>query len=154
MPIALALLSVYAGAESAHYFFWDKHADAPRNGASSGWCHNCPQAGHCHEFCRDPQLLRSGAADHCTGAPIDIDADSTHPIAGMTLMDTPELCVTMRLRTRDDASEVSALERKQRLERVLPHLQRAARMQQRNQELNELAALGMAGLDTLDLTSA
>lgn len=150
MPIALALLSVYAGAESAHYYVWDKHADAPRHEASSGWCHNCPQAGHCHEFCRDPQLLRSDASGDCTSAPIDMDADSARPIAGMTLMDTPELCVTMRLRTRDDTSEVSEQERKQRLERVLPHLQRAARMQQRNQELNELAALGMAGLDTLD----
>jgi DNA-binding CsgD family transcriptional regulator len=68
----------------------------------------------------------------------------------MTLVDTPDLCVTMRLRTRDDLSEFSAGERQTRLERVLPHLQRAARMQQRNQELNELAALGMAGLDTLD----
>ncbi|NAW11104.1 hypothetical protein, partial [Salmonella sp. gx-h1] len=50
----------------------------------------------------------------------------------------------------DDASEVSTIERETRLQRVLPHLQWAARMQQRNLELNELAALGMAGLDTLD----
>ncbi|MBR7539544.1 hypothetical protein KC221_25505, partial [Mycobacterium tuberculosis] len=57
----------------------------------------------------------------------------------------------MRLRTRDDdASEVSTIERETRLQRVLPHLQRAARMQQRNLELKELAAIGMGGLDTLD----
>jgi DNA-binding CsgD family transcriptional regulator len=147
MPIALALLSVYAGAESAHYFVWDKHTDTPRHGVSSGWCRNCPQAGHCTEFCRDPQLLRCavGASD-----PVGMGDDSDQPVAGMTLVDTPDLCVTMRLRTRDDLSEFSAGERQTRLERVLPHLQRAARMQQRNQELNELAALGMAGLDTLD----
>lgn len=137
MPIALALLSVYAGAESAHYFVWDKHTDAPRHGASSGWCQHCPQPGNCNTFCQDPQLLGAQPAE---------DA----PAAAMTLIDTPDMRVTMRLRTRDDLSEMTAAEREARLQRVLPHLQRAARMQQRNLELNELAALGMAGLDTLD----
>ena len=140
MPIALALLSIYAGAESAHYFVWDKHTDTPRQGVSSGWCAQCPQPGQCDAFCQDPQILSAQPAD---------DADDT-PANAMTLVDTPDLRVTMRLRTREGASEVSAIEREQRLQRVLPHLQRAARMQQRNQELNELAALGMAGLDTLD----
>ncbi|GAQ29859.1 helix-turn-helix transcriptional regulator [Ralstonia insidiosa] len=137
MPTALALLSVYAGAESAHYFVWDKQADAPREGVSSGWCQHCPQPGDCNTFCQDPQLLHAPQAEDT-------------PARGVTLMDTPDLCITMRLRTRDGISEVSAAEREERLQRVLPHLQRAARMQQRNQELNELAALGMAGLDTLD----
>ena len=137
MPVALALLSVYAGVESAHYFVWDKHAHAPRHGISSGWCQQCPQPGECDPFCQDPQVL---------GTPISEDI----PAAAMTLIDTPDLRVTMRLRTHDGVSELSAAEREERLQRVLPHLQRAARMQQRNQELNELAALGMAGLDTLD----
>ncbi|MEW1781052.1 helix-turn-helix transcriptional regulator [Arthrobacter sp. NPDC080086] len=140
MPIALALLSIYAGAESAHYFVWDKHTETPRQGVSSGWCAQCPQPGQCNAFCQDPQILGAQPADDADDAPAD----------AMTLVDTPDLRVTMRLRTRDGASEVSAIEREQRLQRVLPHLQRAARMQQRNQELNELAALGMAGLDTLD----
>ncbi len=140
MPIALALLSIYAGAESAHYFVWDKHTDTPRQGVSSGWCAQCPQPGQCNAFCQDPQILGTQPADDAGDTPAD----------GMTLVDTPDLRVTMRLRTREGASEVSAMERQQRLQRVLPHLQRAARMQQRNQELNELAALGMAGLDTLD----
>jgi len=137
MPIALALLSIYAGAESAHYFVWDKHTETPRHGVSSGWCQNCPQPGHCNAFCQDPQVLNVGPSEASLAA-------------AMTLIDTPDMRVTMRLRTRDDASEVSAAEREARLQRVLPHLQRAARMQQRNLELNELAALGMAGLDTLD----
>lgn len=138
MPIALALLSVYAGAESAHYFVWDKHTDTPRHGVSSGWCQHCPQPGHCNAFCQDPQLISAAASDE-------------NASAAVTLIDTPDMRVTMRLRTRDDdVSEVSAMERESRLQRVLPHLQRAARMQQRNLELNELAALGMAGLDTLD----
>jgi len=137
MPIALALLSVYAGAESAQYFVWDKHAEAPRHGVSSGWCQHCPQPGHCSHVCQDPQ-------------PLDAEPSEEAPAAAMTLIDTPDMRVTMRLRTRDDMSEVSAAEREVRLQRVLPHLQRAARMQQRNLELNELAALGMAGLDTLD----
>ncbi|WP_296224177.1 helix-turn-helix transcriptional regulator [Ralstonia sp. UBA689] len=137
MPIALALLSVYAGVESAHYFVWDKHTDMPRQGVSSGWCPHCPQPGHCDAFCQDPQVAQAPQAEDT-------------PTAGVTLMDTPDLRVTMRLHTRDGASEVDAAEREERLQRVLPHLQRAARMQQRNQELNELAALGMAGLDTLD----
>ncbi|MCO5399643.1 helix-turn-helix transcriptional regulator [Ralstonia soli] len=137
MPIALALLSVYAGAESAHYFVWDKHTDTPRHGASSGWCQHCPQPGHCNAFCKDPELL---SAEHLEAAPAD----------AVTLIDTPDMRVTMQLRTGDGASEVNAAEREARLQRVLPHLQRAARMQQRNLELNELAALGMAGLDTLD----
>jgi len=128
MPIALALLSVYAGAESARYFVWDKQADAPRQGVASGWC-------------QDPQL--PGALQS------ESEADDA-PAAAVTLIDTPDLRVTMRLRTRYGESEASAAEREERLQRVLPHLQRAARMQQRNQELNELAALGMAGLDTLD----
>ncbi|WP_439893699.1 helix-turn-helix transcriptional regulator (plasmid) [Ralstonia sp. 25C] len=140
MPIALALLSIYAGAESAHYFVWDKHTETPRQGVSSGWCAQCPQPGQCNAFCQDPQILGAQPVDDSDNAPAD----------AMTLVDTPDLRVTMRLRTRDGASEVSAIEREQRLQRVLPHLQRAARMQQRNQELNELAALGMAGLDTLD----
>ncbi|ANA35669.1 helix-turn-helix transcriptional regulator [Ralstonia mannitolilytica] len=137
MPIALALLSVYAGAESAHYFVWDKHAGAPRHGVSSGWCQQCPHAGRCQDFCQDARL-------HETAAP---EAPSA---AAVTLIDTPDLQVVMRLRTREGESEISATERETRLQRVLPHLQRAARMQQRNLELNELAALGMAGLDTLD----
>ena len=137
MPIALALLSVYAGAESAHYFVWDKHTDAPRHGASSGWCQHCPQPSDCNHFCQDSQLLSTEPLEEA-------------PTAAMTLIDTPDMRVTMRLRTRDDLSEMSAAEREMRLQRVLPHLQRAARMQQRNLELNELAALGMAGLDTLD----
>jgi DNA-binding CsgD family transcriptional regulator len=137
MPIALALLSVYAGAESAHYFVWDKHAGAPRHGVSSGWCQQCPHAGRCQDFCHDAQL-------HETAAP------ETASAAAVTLIDTPDLQVVMRLRTREGESEISATERETRLQRVLPHLQRAARMQQRNLELNELAALGMAGLDTLN----
>lgn len=137
MPIALALLSVYAGVESAHYFVWDKHTDAPRHGISSGWCQQCPQPGECDPLCQDPHVLSAPA-------PEDTSA------AAMTLVDTPDLRVTMRLRTNEGVSELSADERESRLQRVLPHLQRAARMQQRNQELNELAALGMAGLDTLD----
>lgn len=99
MPIALALLSVYAGAESAHYFVWDKHTDTPRQGVSSGWCQHCPQPGHCNSFCHDPQLLSAAPPEET-------------PAAGMTLIDTPDMRVTMRLRTRDDdASEVSTIER-------------------------------------------
>lgn len=137
MPIALALLSVYAGAESAHYFVWDKHAGAPRHGVSSGWCQQCPHAGRCQDFCQDARLHVSAATEPSSAAAV-------------TLIDTPDLQVVMRLRTREGESELSASERETRLQRVLPHLQRAARMQQRNLELNELAALGMAGLDTLD----
>lgn len=128
MPIALALLSVYAGAESAHYFVWDKHTETPRHGVSSGGS--------------DALVQHLPAANAAT--------QEDAPAAAMTLIDTPDLRVMMRLHTRDGASELSAAEREQRLQRVLPHLQRAARMQQRNEELNELAALGMAGLDTLD----
>ncbi len=54
-----------------------------------------------------------------------------------------------RLDTSSDGTQ-GLSHRSKRLARVLPHWARAARMQQRNFELSGLAALGLAGLDTLD----
>jgi len=129
MPIALAMLSGYAGTKSADYVVLDKHASAPR-----GWCSHDSQPGRCPECIHDQQWTRD-------------DAD---PIISTTLLDTPDLCVVLRLCPHDEAFDTRATQRRQRLERVLPHFRRVARMQQRNHVLNELAALSTAGLDALD----
>jgi len=143
MPIMLATLSAYSGAKSADYVIWDKHTRLSR-----GWSSHDSQPADCAECIRDQQCTGSDTLALST-QPGDMVCD-TPLLISTILMDTVDLRVFIRLRGHDDAVGVSAMERTQRLERVLPHLCRAARIQQRDQTLNELAALSTASLDTLE----
>ncbi|WP_454727351.1 MULTISPECIES: helix-turn-helix transcriptional regulator [Cupriavidus] len=153
MPEALGLFSRYTGTESPHYLVWDKLAGQARLGVTPHGCFPA-QGAYVPEALRALASLpsREFANPLAGGAP----AHGTDLERGVRLLDTSEVCVLMggsggaaRLDGRFDSID-GAARRRSRLARVLPHWARAARMQQRHMELSGLAALGLAGLDTLD----
>ncbi|WP_420997852.1 helix-turn-helix transcriptional regulator [Cupriavidus sp. 30B13] len=167
MPQALGLFSRYTGTESPHYLVWDKLAGRARLGVTPHGCF-AAQGAYVPEALRAlaSQPARELAGTHAGGA---MEGASCYAPAhgadlerGVRLLDTSEVCVLMGGTGRGtrpdipfdvtDITDVTdgAAHRRHRLARVLPHWARAARMQQRNMELSGLAALGLAGLDTLD----
>ncbi|MGO4333241.1 helix-turn-helix transcriptional regulator [Cupriavidus sp. 2TAF22] len=159
MPQALDLFSRYTGTESPHYLVWDKVAGRARLGVTPHGCFSA-QGAHIPEDLRALATLPSHAlAGAHAGGPMEDASHYAHGAdleRGVRLLDTEEVCVLMggsgdgqSPDIRFDGMEGSA-HRRSRLARVLPHWARAARMQQRNAELSGLAALGLAGLDTLD----
>ncbi|WP_020205996.1 MULTISPECIES: helix-turn-helix transcriptional regulator [Cupriavidus] len=160
MPAALGLFSRYTGTESPHYLVWDKLAGQARLGVTPHGCFSA-QGAYVPEplrvlASRPARALADAHACGAQGASCYVPAHGADLERGVRLLDTSEVCVLMggagagpRPDGRFDSAD-GAARRRSRLARVLPHWARAARMQQRNMELSGLAALGLAGLDTLD----
>lgn len=178
MPAALDLFSRYTYTGSPRYLVWDKLAGRPRLGVTPHGCFtggtSLPESLVAHAPCcptpatkRAPvsaQLAVLSAA--VAGTPTVLDTPmmpGTSAMAamaetsatgcqlelGLCLFDSSEICVQMS-GTSELGHIVPHRQRERRLAQVMPHWARAARMQQRNFELSGLAALGLAGLDTLD----
>ncbi|MDW3685678.1 helix-turn-helix transcriptional regulator [Cupriavidus sp. CV2] len=161
MPAALDLFSSYTDTDSPHYLVWDKLSGQARLGVTPHGCFSAqgtyvPEGLHALASLPKRALAGDHPGDLQDGASWRAPAHGADLEHGIRLLDTAEVCVLMggtgrggRLDTSSDGTQ-GLSHRSKRLARVLPHWARAARMQQRNFELSGLAALGLAGLDTLD----
>ncbi|WP_404993749.1 helix-turn-helix transcriptional regulator [Cupriavidus pauculus] len=152
MPAALDLFSHYTCSSSPSYLIWDKLAGRARLGVTPHGCFT--SASSMPESMRTlPGRALIGASadtallpDPTPHASMPFDCDGL--AHGIRLLDTHDVCVWMSAtRSCDDCDARNC---RRRLAQVMPHWARAARMQHRNFELSGLAALGLAGLDTLD----
>jgi len=161
MPAALGLFSSYTDTDSPHYLVWDKLSGQARLGVTPHGCFSAqgthvPEGLHALANLPARTLAVAHAGEGEDEAPWRAPAHGADLEQGIRLLDTAEVCVLMGGTGRDGrqgagfgGTDASAC-RSRRLARVLPHWARAARMQQRNFELSGLAALGLAGLDSLD----
>lgn len=152
MPAALDLFSDYTGSASPSYLIWDKLAGRARLGVTPHGCYTSASA--------MPESMRALPSHAALATTADVGMSSDTMLGGSTpfncdglahgirLFDTHDVCVWMSATPGCDAS--APLDCNRRVAQVMPHWARAARMQHRNFELSGLAALGLAGLDTLD----